>query len=218
MEQYHKQEISEVTPTQEDVGKLPLENRVKEAKAVQDKSEAEQFAANDKQTPLQGFEKSGIMSNDSATKYLNDRLPPEHLSRNRITEIQYTDQYDGDHDGVTLGMCRTDRVTKVSDIEINRQTPQGSHDRDLMEETMVHEVGHNVYYNMGEQNIASWDQLSANSKPEEYVSNYARTNVREDFAESYAAYVRDPQLLQEVSPQKYSFMQQQVFGGREYGN
>jgi hypothetical protein len=241
METYKNWETNEAQPVA-GADKAALEDRLREAGPSLDKLETDQSLASDKQAPVQGFEKSGVMSNDAAAQYLCDRLPADHLSHNRISEIRYTDQFDGDQNGTVLGVCRTDTQTRVSQIEINRQTPQGSHDKGEMEQTMVHEVGHNAYYNMGDQNIVAWENLSSSSKPDEYVSNYttnghnltfsspglpltllpcqvyARTNGREDFAESYAAYVRDPQLLQDVSPQKHSFMRQQLFGGREYVN
>jgi hypothetical protein len=49
-----------------------------------------------------------------------------------------------------------------------------------------------------------------------FVSDYARTNEYEDFAESYLAYVRWPQTLLTFSPVKYEFMRAEVFLGKEY--
>ena len=49
-----------------------------------------------------------------------------------------------------------------------------------------------------------------------FVSEYARTNQYEDFAESYKAYVRDPELLQFMNPEKYVFMRDEVCVGQEY--
>lgn len=195
--------------------KVDIEERLQEATPVREQLDSNSNYQN--QIEYQGFENSNVMNNEEVGKYLTDNLPPEHLRSDRITQIRYTDEYDGDKQGTVLGVCQTDKETGVSDIRLNRQTPEGSINREMMEHTLVHEVGHNVYYNMGEQKISSWEQISSNSAPKQYVSNYARTNVREDFAESYATFVRDPILLQEVSPQKFAFMKLQVFGGREYG-
>ena len=49
-----------------------------------------------------------------------------------------------------------------------------------------------------------------------FVSDYAQTNEREDFAESYMTYVHDPGYLKATSPAKYMFMRQYAFKGREY--
>jgi hypothetical protein len=205
-------EQSQITP----VETTDLEGRLQEAAPARDQLET--AARNqENQIDVKGFEQSGVMRNEEVRNYLADNLPANHLRGDRITQIQYTDRFDGDHEGNTLGVCTTNPATGVSDIQINRQTPEGSMDRHMMEHTLVHEVGHNVFYNMGEHNISTWEQISANSAPDGYVSNYARTNMREDFAESYAAYVQDPALLQEVNPQKYAFLKQSAFGGREYG-
>lgn len=49
-----------------------------------------------------------------------------------------------------------------------------------------------------------------------FVSPYARTNIYEDFAETYMNYVRDPQRLLFCSPEKYEFMRNEIFSGNEY--
>ena len=69
-----------------------------------------------------------------------------------------------------------------------------------------------------------WNDLHAesmvqyNEEGTGFVSDYARTNQSEDFAESYAAYIRDPEGLAFQSQEKYDFMRDYVFGGREYAN
>jgi hypothetical protein len=85
-----------------------------------------------------------------------------------------------------------------------------------MEYTLTHEVGHNVYYNLSPEQQQQWDTMSTSSKPDQYVSDYARTNEREDFAESYAHYVRAPEDLAEASSNKFAFMKDIVFKGRQY--
>lgn len=170
------------------------------------------------ETKATGFEKSGVMSNADVQQYLHETLPPEHIRGDRITEIHYPDQYRPEGNSVVLGECSTDTERGISRIEIYNQEPYGSNDRDRLEQTITHEVGHNVYWNMPEEQRTAWDRLSQASQPTEYVSDYAQTNVREDFAESYAAYVRDPELLQGRNAGKYSFMQTHVFQGKEYGS
>ena len=197
--------------------KADLEGRLQEEMPARDQLEsAAQHQEN--RVDIKGFERSDVMTNQEVDNYLEDNLPADHLRGDRITSIQYSDQYHGDQHSTVLGTCSTNPETRVSEIEVHRQTPEGSVDRGSMEHTLTHEVGHNIYYNMGESNMSFWNQLSTHSGVDGYVSNYARTNVREDFAESYASYVRDPELLQEVNSQKYTFMKHQVFGGREYGN
>ncbi|MCG8671033.1 MAG: putative zinc-binding metallopeptidase, partial [Pseudomonadales bacterium] len=44
-----------------------------------------------------------------------------------------------------------------------------------------------------------------------FVTDYAKTNGQEDFAESYACYLCDPQTLNRF-PEKYLYMQQLLKG------
>lgn len=164
-----------------------------------------------------GFDQSGVMGNDDVQKYLHDNLPPEHLDPNHVTDITYTGEYKPVEGGNILGRCSTDTSTGVSQIEIYNQTPNGSFDRGQMEQTLTHEVGHNVYYNLPPEARSAWDTLSGSSQPGQFVSDYAQTNAQEDFAETYASYIRDPELLNDVSPQKSAFMRANVFNGRVYG-
>ena len=164
---------------------------------------------------VQGFEKSEILSNEDVAEFISTGLPQEHGNVKNIEGIEYTDKYIGDEEGYIAGKCTTDEHN-VSKIEINRQTPEGSDDPDEMKRTITHEVGHNVYYNLAEVHRDEWKGISSSSAPDEFVSDYAQTNEREDFAESYMTYVHDPAYLKAVSPAKYEFMRKHVFGGREY--
>lgn len=90
-------------------------------------------------------------------------------------------------------------------------------------EVLCHEIGHNAYNNLSLAAQLQWADLHTESIElyEQtglgFVSSYAHTNLFEDFAETYAIYMTNPDLLQFVSPEKYEFMQEQVFGGVEYG-
>ncbi len=49
-----------------------------------------------------------------------------------------------------------------------------------------------------------------------FASSYGSTLPGEDFAESCAAYVLNPENLQKRAPEKYEFMKKNVFAGQEY--
>jgi hypothetical protein len=94
--------------------------------------------------------------------------------------------------------------------------------RDLAERdarhTLYHEVGHNVYWNVLPAKLRSrWDEINFRGGPEGCISEYAKTSKREDFCETYAFYITAPHRLRAVSPEKYQFMLELVFKGREYG-
>lgn len=173
---------------------------------------------------VRGFDRSGLMTDQEVKGYLAEALPPEHVSPESLTSIEYVDMYvpyqEGDVKGNILGSTQPNLFTESSKIEVYRQVPDGNLNRSEMEHTIAHEVGHSVYNDMGwvarTPRQLAWEELSANSTPNEYVSDYARTDVHEDFAESYATYVHDPEHLRDVSQDKYNFMRDQVFHGREY--
>ncbi|HIC88831.1 MAG TPA: hypothetical protein EYP04_05470, partial [Anaerolineae bacterium] len=156
---------------------------------------------------VRGFERSGLMTNREVGDYLSETFPPEHVGPESLKRVEYVDMYVPHKDGNVLGMTDYSFFTDTSKIEIYRQESDGSVDRAEMKRTIAHEVGHSAWNDMGWHELSprqqTWAELSANSAPEEYVSEYAKTNVQEDFAESYATYIHDPELLREVSPDKY---------------
>lgn len=91
--------------------------------------------------------------------------------------------------------------------------------------TIVHEWGHNLGSDLKVDTSKEWLNLSgwvdkggdwSLGKPKTVVSNYAKTNPSEDFAESVATYRYNPQLLLAVNPEKYQFIKEVVFQGVEY--
>jgi hypothetical protein len=80
-------------------------------------------------------------------------------------------------------------------------------------DTFYHELGHfvNRIGNAGFDQD-KWFEISRLSKG--YVSDYAKTNVFEDFACSYSSYLVDPKKLKTVSPSKYYFVNE-LFAGMD---
>ncbi len=54
------------------------------------------------------------------------------------------------------------------------------------------------------------------SKDKNFVSDYSSTAPAEDFAEAAAHYVYYPNKLKAVDPEKYDFIKNKVFGGKEF--
>ncbi|CBW28114.1 putative exported protein [Halobacteriovorax marinus SJ] len=63
-------------------------------------------------------------------------------------------------------------------------------------------------------NGGKWERDS--SRNHTFVSKYAMANPGEDFAESVVAYRYNPDALRAASPEKYDFIKELVFKGREY--
>jgi WXG100 family type VII secretion target len=172
------------------------------------------------ETKVSSFGKSGVMSDQDVRKFLNKDFPAAHTDPAHLTGIEYTDTYvPASKPGYyQAGLCTTNTTKNTSFIVINRQSPTGSSDKGSMKGTIAHEVGHNVYYNVVPEKARNdWDALSNGSTATQYVSDYAKTNVREDFAETYRTYMLDPDALKAASKDKYEFMRDRVFDGREYG-
>ena len=169
---------------------------------------------------VRGFNRSGVISDQEAKDYLGETSPPEHIKPESLNSIEYVDMYVPHKDGTVLGATEYNPFTDTSRIEIYRQEAGGSFDRAKMQRTIAHEVGHSVYFDLGfpaeTPRQQAWQELSAKSSPDGYVSEYAKTAVDEDFCESYATYIHDPERLAEVSPDKYNFMRDHIFRGRQY--
>jgi hypothetical protein len=106
-------------------------------------------------------------------------------------------------------------------------------------DAVVHEIGHNlservytsgvsfsvpttVYQSLDDSPqwlaISGWNKVSErySISPKKFVSEYARTNPAEDFAESVTHYLLYPQNLLNRHKEKYEFIKKYVFGGQEF--
>jgi hypothetical protein len=164
---------------------------------------------------IYGFEQSGVITDEELQMHLEENFPPNHVSSSTIESIEYVDEFQ-EVDGSYVAGRHYYTTETTGRIEVYPQTPDGCTDRGDLEETIAHEIGHNVHANLSPETQATWEQISTASGNDEYVSEYARTDIHEDFAESYAVYQQDPELLHEVSAAKYDFMRDQVYNGREY--
>lgn len=98
---------------------------------------------------------------------------------------------------------------------------------------ITHELGHFIAGRTYQDGDSSWLKKSAwekktkvengksidffeSKKPEVFVSEYAKSNPAEDFAESVVAYRYNPQFLKKTSPDKYEIIKTTVFDGVEY--
>lgn len=164
------------------------------------------------------FETSDLFTNEEIQAYLRQSIPASHLDNCRV--IEYQARLVGDHTSQVAGS-----FTPMFRQIYVYQTSQEYHNTEHLLDTLVHEVGHNAHYNLWRKDWdlkTRWAELYLRSKETfareglGFVSEYALSNDFEDFAETYRIYVRDPELLRLVNPEKYEFMRQEVFEGREY--
>jgi hypothetical protein len=84
--------------------------------------------------------------------------------------------------------------------------------RDMFFHMLLHEIGHFVFFLIiGSRVKKHWvvDLFPGSS----CITPYAESSAAEDFAETYAYYVRDPEALQGTHDMKYDFMRDFVFSG-----
>ena len=168
------------------------------------------------QTEIDGFENSELFSNEKIADHLRHELPHTHLEGCPSIRYQPDHEHFNSWSGASvLGFFELDsHQIKIGPME----RFDASYD---VLETVTHEVGHNVHFNLiqsSPETVGNWERLhqQSNISEEGFVSQYARTDAYEDFAETYKVYVHDPEFLQFVNPEKYDFMKNEIFYGREY--
>ena len=172
--------------------------------------------------PVAGFEKSGVMTNEEVRSHLAETFPDRHANSYTMDVVRYQDEYREQHHDITLAEWENRELVPNTEINqetitVYRQTPEGTPDAEALKDTLAHEVGHHVHLKyLGPEERRGWLSLSGERAPEQCVSDYARTNAYEDFAETYQGYTRRPEALQQINPDKYAFMRDGVFRGREY--
>jgi len=159
---------------------------------------------------ISDFEASRSLTDEQVQIYLRQTLPLTHLDN--CLGIRFISKPSTDHDTFTAGrfLPLFRQISVYGTIDVLQSA-------DELLDTITHEVGHNAHYNIRLDNwelALQWTELHKQNRG--FVSDYARTNEFEDFAESYWVYVRNPERLKATSPEKYEFMRQHVFTGQEY--
>ena len=97
------------------------------------------------------------------------------------------------------------------------------------EGTFLHEIGHalwgfGVWGGLPEEAKEAYKSLSweGNLQPQiinnDFITDYSTTNVHEDFAEHFSAYINNSKLLQNQTPKKYEWFKKYIFVNTEYFN
>lgn len=169
-------------------------------------------------TNVNGFEGCKDYSNEMISDYLSEVIPHEHFTD--CPSITYNPE-----NPMFVGDASVLGVYNIATHEINIADESRFENSDGMLDAVVHEVGHNAYsYLEGHSPEVTneWDRIHEASYGQYqntglgFVSTYAQKDKFEDFSETYNSYIRNPELLQFMSPEKYEFMRDYVFDGREY--
>ena len=86
--------------------------------------------------------------------------------------------------------------------------------------TVIHELAHNIEngFSVDDEEHSEKHEYKMLHLYEPSVSQYGKTNSTEDFAEAFTAYVLTPDFLKRRSLERYNFLREKVFLGREYSN
>ena len=159
---------------------------------------------------IAGFSRQQIVSVPQIVSAI-DILPNHHLQG--LREIVYAPEWLGNHP-YQIYEARPWGSKKGEFIQKDRKIIFFDFDNlSLFYQILYHEIGHFVFFLALNSRVKKqWvTEIFPNSA---CISEYASTNASEDFAESYASYVRDPAALQQL-PVKFAFMRDWVFSGRQ---
>ena len=164
--------------------------------------------------PVAGFEKSPIKSNERIRDHIEKSIPESH--RDGLQDLKYVDKDRWNRDGDReLGASRF-RENDGFDIEVYSQGEKGT-PKDIAL-TVDHEFGHNAYrHALTAEDRSAWSRLHEEEGELGCVNRYAETGAEEDFCESYAFYLNEPDRLESATSDKYAFMER-VFASTDLQN
>lgn len=157
---------------------------------------------------LTGFSQQPYLSVAEVVQAI-DVLPSFHLEG--LSEISYLTEAEAEIELMHLPP-RESRHCKAVFIQRQRRIViYGFESRELFYQVLYHEIGHFVYFLIINSQLKM--QWVTHTYPDSIcVTAYGTASASEDFAETYACYIRDPERLKTI-PEKYSFMHHLVFSG-----
>ncbi|HYS76001.1 MAG TPA: hypothetical protein VEM38_07915 [Burkholderiales bacterium] len=159
---------------------------------------------------LTGFGRQDVVPVDDIVRAV-DLLPAFHLEG--LREIAYLPEYAPLAAAFSPPLLSCSKPKGEFVQRERRIFVYGFDEPAMLFHMLHHEIGHFVFYFViGSRVKKHWvTEIFPGSG---CVSRYAAVNAQEDFAESYAYYVRRPQLLEREHPEKFAFMRDCVFSGR----
>ncbi|MBF8264763.1 MAG: hypothetical protein HW384_627 [Dehalococcoidia bacterium] len=171
---------------------------------------------------IKGFEDSGILNGLMLREWLISMLPWPHIMRERVRWLVFIGSLKREDDNPNIirrGECFPPHDGEGALINIYR-LQDGlplERSRSLMRHVVYHEISHVVYGSLRGKAQKHWLSLIDLSNPESsIVQSETMLNPQEEFAECYAHYIQQPNVLKDVSNEKYDFLRVEIFGNREY--
>jgi hypothetical protein len=157
---------------------------------------------------LSGFRAQARVSAEQVAAAI-DVLPMFHLTG--LDQIIYDPSWDT-RSGFALRQRHCPRRSKAVFLRAERKILVFSfEDIAELEHILYHEIGHHVFDRVLDGRLRKkW--VTAINPRSRHITRYASRTAAEDFAESYAVFVRDPKALARI-PRKYTFLRDDVFAG-----
>ncbi len=133
-----------------------------------------------------------------------------------INEVQYTEPNRAKHrtSERLLGQCRYDTEAKIADITLYRQQEDGNNHIEDFKFSILHEVGHAVFFGLPAVKVAKWYGLYAEAGGI-ILWNYAGLFPDEHFADSYAYFFLYSVFMEKRMSREFAFMSKEIFGGHQ---
>lgn len=153
---------------------------------------------------IRDFDRQAVISPEDVSKLVLT-LPKHHYSGLRT--IFYKPQFEMREYDLPIGQhCKGAYLEEYRAIVIFDLI-----DRAQSRHVILHEIGHYVFHQKLDATVRSkWTTKVRPNSP--CISDYAKTNPAEDFAETYAFYSLSPNLTLRKTPAKHNFMKLHVFG------
>lgn len=157
---------------------------------------------------VSGFSDQSIVTVEDVTAAINC-LPTFHLVG--LDQVIYDPEWET-RSALALQETGCPRQSKAVFLRDDRKILMFDFDdHDEFRHILYHEIGHHVFSRILDGVLRKRWVMMINPRSR-HITRYATRNAMEDFAESYATFVRDPESIERIY-RKYVFLRDQVFAG-----
>jgi len=163
---------------------------------------------------IENFSLSGLMSDKEVAEFLKV-LPCKHVSNPPLRSIKYIDEAKLRNPkdrrrlpDQILGECEIDDEQAFADIRIYRQKKIGNDILYDFKFSILHEVGHVVFWFLHESSRKKWYSLYGQTP---IIWNEAGRVPEEHFCDTYAYFIMTPILVEKRFELEYKYMLDEVF-------
>lgn len=170
---------------------------------------------------VSGFDASGVVT-DAEVEDMLRQLPDTHVRTKALRSVQYLDDLREEEPRhrrfpkhQIFGEWSINERTGEGSASVFRQHSTGNPDQPNFLATILHEVGHAVYYKLPEVEKIEWVQLHSSSV---IIMNEQSRAPDEHFCHMYAAYFLRNEFVRSIYGHFYPFLKDRIFEGKEYAD